>query len=72
VITDKTMPQLSGLQLAQELLHLRPDLPIIMCSGYSEEPERLEMKATGIRAVLNKPLEKHELAEIISKVMEQE
>ncbi len=56
VITDMTMPDMTGADLAREILRLRPDMPVILCTGYSElisEEEALQM---GIRRFLMKPL----------------
>ena len=47
VITDKTMPQMTGFDLAKELVLIRPDLPIILCSGFSEKTEVEKAEALG-------------------------
>ena len=72
VITDQTMPQMTGIALAKELLRLRPELPIILCTGFTD-PARVEnIKALGIREMVNKPLSKAEIAIIIRKVLDKE
>jgi len=64
LITDQTMPHLTGEALARKVLRIRPDLPVILCSGSAPDsidlnPERA--RAAGIRAILQKPVDKHEL-----------
>lgn len=56
LITDQTMPGLSGTALTQRLLALRPDLPIIMCSGYGQGIACREAQDAGIRRCFNKPV----------------
>ncbi len=65
VITDMTMPGISGDQFAKELLALRPDLPIIICSGFSERVNREQVGGIGVRYFLRKPIT---LSEISHKV----
>ena len=71
VLTDMTMPKMSGDRLSLELLAIRPDLPIILCTGFSANisPEKaLEM---GIKAFIYKPIVEAELAHIIRKVLDE-
>jgi PAS domain S-box-containing protein len=56
VVTDQTMPNMTGEVLARELLQLRPDVPIILCTGFSHAITPEQAKAIGIRAYLLKPL----------------
>jgi DNA-binding NtrC family response regulator len=56
VITDQTMPELFGIELAEELLKIRPDMPIILCSGYGTEDFAAVAKQVGIREFCKKPL----------------
>jgi PAS domain S-box-containing protein len=70
VITDLTMPRMTGMELAQRLLQLRPDLPIILCTGYSESITREAATAAGIRAFLLKPIVARELAAKIRALMQ--
>ncbi len=74
LITDQTMPQMTGVAMAQELLEIRPDLPIILCTGASAEVDPAinteKAKAVGIRKVLIKPVERQELKEAIQEVMD--
>ena len=70
VITDQTMPNMTGAELAQELMRIRPDIPIILCTGYSEVISEDKAKAIGIREFLMKPLDIHDLAKAIRKVLD--
>ncbi|WJW74385.1 GAF domain-containing protein [Thiohalobacter sp. IOR34] len=56
VITDQTMPGLTGAELAGRILALRPEIPIILCTGYSEYLDEAEVQKIGIRAYLAKPV----------------
>ena len=69
VITDMTMPGMTGAELAGEMLKLRPDLPIILCSGYSSAIDRDKALALGIREFAVKPLLKKELALLLRRVI---
>lgn len=55
------MPEMTGAALARELLVLRPDLPIIMCTGYTEGVTQVSARAMGIRELLMKPCRGDEL-----------
>ena len=72
VITDMTMPNMTGEELARELMSIRPDIPIILCSGYSEKITEAKAKVTGVRAFVGKPILKREIAETIRRVLDQE
>ena len=69
VITDQTMPGMTGVMLAAELLKLRPDLPVILCTGYSESVSRETAQEVGIREFLMKPLSKRELAGAVRRAL---
>jgi len=69
VITDMTMPNMTGEKLAQELLKIRQDIPIILCTGFSERISDEKAKAIGIREFAMKPLIAPELAKTIRKVL---
>ena len=70
IITDQTMPGLTGLRLAQKILELRPDMPIILCTGHSDSINSESVKEIGIRQLLNKPLSKRELGEAVRSVLD--
>ena len=61
VITDHMMPRTTGLQLAHQLASLRPDIPVILYTGFNEGIPASQIEAAGIRAVLRKPVEPREL-----------
>ncbi len=71
VITDQTMPGMTGIDLARETLALRADMPIIMCTGFSYVVDADKAKAAGIRAFAMKPLTKREIARTIRKVLDE-
>ncbi|MBU0485981.1 MAG: response regulator [Proteobacteria bacterium] len=71
VITDYTMPDLTGLELAKSMLALRPGLPIVICTGFSEDVTEEMAKAAGVRELVMKPLAIHDLAEVIRSVLDQ-
>jgi len=65
IVTDQTMPGLTGLDLARQISSVAPGLPIILCTGYSEGIEEKDLAAAGIRALLGKPVEPGALLELI-------
>ena len=69
VLSDQTMPQLTGEALARELLRLRPHLPIILCTGFSHTLTEENAKALGIRALLQKPVGRQELCLTVQRVL---
>jgi DNA-binding NtrC family response regulator len=62
VITDQTMPEMTGVELAGEILSVRADMPIIMSTGFSHVVDADKTKAAGIKAFAMKPLTKSERA----------
>jgi len=71
VITDMTMPQMTGVQLAQKLLEIRPDIPIIICTGFSAKVDGEKAKKIGIRQYIEKPLNRSDLAKLVRKVLDE-
>ncbi len=69
VITDQTMPGLTGIDLSRRMLRLRPDLPIILCTGYSNQVDEAQAKTFGIRGFAMKPLAMKELAARLHAVL---
>ena len=65
VITDQTMPRLTGLDLASHLRSIRPELPVILYSGYLEGLSEDEARAAGVSALLRKPVQPAELFELL-------
>jgi len=70
VITDQTMPKMSGLHLARQLLEVRDDIPVVLCTGHSDAISSGIAKTAGIRSFLMKPLSKRELAKAIREVLD--
>lgn len=70
IITDQTMPGLTGAELAREMLQLRSDIPIILCTGYSSVISEEQALNMGIRAFAYKPIRKIDLAKLIRKVLD--
>jgi CheY-like chemotaxis protein len=68
VLTDQAMPHMTGEQLSQELLNLRPDIPIILMTGYSDSISEKRAQALGIRRFLKKPFKLVVLAHVIRKI----
>lgn len=70
VITDMTMPNMTGVELSREILSLRPELPIVLVTGYSASVNKVKALRIGIRELLTKPFRKDELAQIIRKILD--
>ncbi|MEJ2588074.1 MAG: response regulator [Deltaproteobacteria bacterium] len=70
VITDTTMPDITGDRLAQELLKIRPDIPIILCTGYSSHMNEKAAREMGIKGFAMKPLSREELAKTVRRVLD--
>jgi PAS domain S-box-containing protein len=71
VITDTTMPNMTGIELARKLMEIRSDIPIIICTGFSEKISSDKATAMGIRGYVMKPVVKSELAKRIREVLDQ-
>lgn len=67
VITDQTMPEITGAELAQSMLAEQPDLPIFLVTGYSEEIDKDKAIEMGIKEYITKPLKLADLAEKLQK-----
>ena len=72
VVTDMTMPGMTGTDLARELLTIRPDLPIILLTGFSELITEERARQMGIRGFAQKPLTLELLATLISQALTRE
>jgi YesN/AraC family two-component response regulator len=71
IITDQTMPDMTGVALAQKVLAVRKDMSIILCTGYSEMVSPEKAQEIGIREFVMKPITKKDMAQAISRVSEQ-
>ncbi|MDY0042698.1 MAG: ATP-binding protein, partial [Desulforhabdus sp.] len=70
VISDMSMPGMTGVKLADELLKTRPDIPIIICTGFSEKIDRARARAAGISGYIEKPVSQKEISRLIRKVLD--
>jgi len=71
VITDMTMPYMTGDELAQKLLDIKPDLPVILCTGFNEDITEEKALSMGIQKFVMKPVIKNDLATTIRNVLDQ-
>ena len=71
VITDQLMPQVTGLELARDIRDVRPDLPVILCSGTPDAIDRATIAHTAIKAVFAKPIESELLLAKVRGVLSQ-
>ncbi len=70
VITDQIMPDLSGEELVKEIRSIRPEIPIILCTGYSTQMDEKKAESLGINAFAYKPIVKKDIAMLIRKVLD--
>ena len=70
VITDMTMPNMTGDDLAARLMNIRADVPVILCTGYSERISRERAHELGIKEFILKPIVMRELAKKVRKVLD--
>ncbi len=70
IVTDYTMPQMTGSELAGEILKIRPNMPIILCTGYSERVTETTAKELGIAGFAMKPLDRRQLAELVRNTLD--
>jgi len=70
VISDRGMPNMTGVQLARELISIRSGIPIILCTGYSDENDERRAMDLGVKGFLKKPFAIGALAEMVRKVLD--
>jgi DNA-binding NtrC family response regulator len=70
VISDMAMPKMAGDKLALEIMKIRPDIPIIICTGYSSILDRVKADSLGIAGYLMKPLSMKDLSVTIRQVLD--
>jgi PAS domain S-box-containing protein len=70
VITDMAMPNMSGYRLSAELIKIRPDIPVLLCTGFSEKISEEKAESSGIKGFLLKPIITKDLAGKIRKVLD--
>jgi len=71
VITDMTMPNMTGDQLAKELLAVKPDIPIIILTGFSERINKATIETMGVKGLLMKPVVISDMALEIRRVLDE-
>lgn len=71
VITDISMPQMTGDRLANEIMKIRPDMPIIICTGFSERISQEQALSMGVKGFLMKPLVKADIANEVRRVLDE-
>ena len=71
VISDMTMPGMTGDSLAGELMKIRPDIPVIICTGYSEKIDEQRAKDLGIKGLIMKPFTIRGLSKTVRDVLDQ-
>lgn len=70
VVTDMTMPELTGEELSKQLLDVRADVPIIICTGYSEKLDKQQAEKIGIKGFLHKPVTPGEFVRQVGQLLE--
>lgn len=69
VITDHTMPIITGIELSKRILATRPDIPIVLYTGYDKSVDLSEARRLGISEILTKPIEPRQLSQVVHKVL---
>lgn len=70
IVTDLTMPQLTGIELATEILEINPAIPIVLCTGFSEKATLEKVESLGITELINKPLGLRKLSEVVRNALD--
>jgi CheY-like chemotaxis protein len=71
VISDRGMPNMTGEQLAMELISIEPAIPIIICTGFSDENDENRAREIGVKGILKKPVGRGDLAEMVRRVLDE-
>ncbi len=71
VISDMTMPNMTGDQLSRAMLEIRPGMPIVICTGFSERIDKQKADAIGIKGFLKKPVIKSKMAEMVRTILDE-
>lgn len=69
IVTDQTMPKMTGIELAEQCMRMRKGLPVVMCTGFSEIVSEERAKAIGIREYVTKPVVKSEMARAVKRAL---
>jgi len=70
VITDQTMPKITGMELTKRLRDIRSDIPVVLCTGYSEMVTQGKLNAVGINEYLIKPVQRNEIAGTVRRLLD--
>ena len=71
IITDLTMPQMEGGELAENIWHIRSDIPIIICSGFNSKMTAGKLKEMGFKALIMKPISMEVMAQTVRRVLDE-
>ncbi len=71
IFTDMTMPELTGIQLAEKIYHIRPDIPVILCTGLGDTLDDYKFSAPSIKGVIKKPVSVSDLSFRLRKVLDE-
>jgi CheY-like chemotaxis protein len=71
IISDFSMPQMNGIQLAEEIKRIDPGIPIILLTGFGSDISKKQIKSNVINGIVTKPISKNELAIVIRKVLDE-
>jgi PAS domain S-box-containing protein len=71
VITDMTMPNMTGVELSKKMINIRPDIPVILCTGFSEQITEEKATGLGIQGYVMKPIIMSEIAHKIRKILDE-
>ncbi|NIA31280.1 MAG: PAS domain S-box protein, partial [Actinobacteria bacterium] len=71
IITDQTLPEMTGKELSKQVLQMRPDMPIILCTGYSNAITKKEAESMGIREFMLKPLSLRDLQKVVRCLLDE-
>jgi len=70
IITDQTMPAMTGVDLTKQIMHIRPDIPVILCTGHSDQVTREMAQEAGVKEFVMKPMSVQTLAEAIRSALD--
>ena len=72
IILDMVMPEIMGDELAKTMREIRPDIPIILCTGYNKKLNAEKAKSIGVKTLIMKPIEYNELAKAVRSVLDKD
>ncbi|MCK5493023.1 MAG: response regulator, partial [Candidatus Omnitrophica bacterium] len=72
IITDMTMPKMTGMELSRKVMEIRVDMPVVICTGFSELITDKKAKAIGVKKLVMKPVIKKDMAKVIREVLDKD